>query len=85
MVRNLPAMQDTQVGSLGWEDSPWRRKWQSIPVFLPRESHGQRSLAVYSPWGRKSQTGLSDLARIHAPEESDFNIIKHQWQNHKYF
>ena len=31
----------------------WRRKWQPIPVFLPREFHGQRSLAGYSPWGRK--------------------------------
>ena len=32
---------------------PWRRKWQHIPVFLPRESHGQRSLVGYSPWGHK--------------------------------
>ena len=32
---------------------PWRRAWQSTPLFLPRESHGQRSLADYSPWGRK--------------------------------
>ena len=24
---------------------PWRRKWQPIPVLLPREFHGQRSLA----------------------------------------
>ena len=31
----------------------WRRKWQPTPVFLPRKSHGQRSLAGYSPWGRK--------------------------------
>ena len=31
--------------------SPWRRKWQPTPVFLPGESHGQRSLAGYSPWG----------------------------------
>ena len=23
---------------------PWRREWQPTPVFLPRESHGQRSL-----------------------------------------
>ena len=30
-----------------------RRKWQPTPVFLPGESHGQRSLAGYSPWGRK--------------------------------
>ena len=32
---------------------PWRRAWQPIPVFLPRESHGQRSLAGYSLWGFK--------------------------------
>ena len=31
----------------------WRREWQSTPVFLPGEFHGQRSLAGYSPWGRK--------------------------------
>ena len=29
----------------------WRRAWQPTPVFLPGESHGQRSLAGYSPWG----------------------------------
>ena len=28
---------------------PWRRKWQPTPVFLPGKSHGQRSLAIYSP------------------------------------
>jgi len=27
----------------------WRRAWQPMPVFLPGESHGQRSLAGYSP------------------------------------
>ena len=32
---------------------PWRRKWQPAPVFFSGESHGQRSLAGYSPWGRK--------------------------------
>ena len=32
---------------------PWRRKWQPTPVFLLGESHGQRSLVGYSPWGRK--------------------------------
>ena len=32
---------------------PWRRAWQPTLVFLPGESHGQRSLAGYSPWGRK--------------------------------
>ena len=38
----------------------WRKKWQPIPVFLPGESHGQRSLAGYSPQDRKSWTQLSD-------------------------
>ena len=49
VVKNLPAMQETQemqVQSLGWED-PQRRKWQPTPVFLPGESHGQRSLMGY--------------------------------------
>ena len=32
---------------------PWRREWQPTPVFLPGESHGQRSLGGYTPWGGK--------------------------------
>ena len=32
---------------------PWSRKWQHTPVFLHGESHGQRSLADYNPWGHK--------------------------------
>ena len=32
---------------------PWRRRWQPAPVFLTRESHGQRTLASYSPEGHK--------------------------------
>ena len=32
---------------------PWSREWQSIPLSLPGESHGQRSLVGYSPWGLK--------------------------------
>ena len=52
MVKNLPAMQEMWVWSLGQED-PQRRKWLPTPVFLPGESHGHRSLAGYSPWGHK--------------------------------
>ena len=37
---------------------PGRRKQQPTPVFLPGESHGQRSLAGQSPRGCKSQTRL---------------------------
>ena len=32
---------------------PWRKAWQPTLVFLPEESHGQRSLVGYSPWGCK--------------------------------
>ena len=49
LVKNLPAIQETQVQSLGWED-PWRRKWQPTPVLLPGEFHWQRSRVGYSPW-----------------------------------
>ena len=52
MVKNLPARGETQVQTLGQED-PWRREWQSAPVFLPGEFHGQRSLAGYSLQGHE--------------------------------
>ena len=42
-------MQETQIPSLV-RKIPWRRAWQPTPVFLPGESHGQRS---YSPWARR--------------------------------
>ena len=50
MVKNLPAIWEIQVLSLGWDD-PLEKAWQPTPVFLPGEFHGQRSLAGYSPWG----------------------------------
>ena len=64
-----------KVQSLGQEDPLEERKWQPTPLFLPGESHGQRSLMGYSPWGRKEwdmteqstahlrkQCGLADCA-----------------------
>ena len=41
--------------------SPWRRKWQPTPVFLPGEFHGQKSLVCYSPWGRKEPDATERL------------------------
>ena len=32
---------------------PWRRVWLPTPVFLSGESHGQKRLVEYSPWGHK--------------------------------
>ena len=51
-VKNLPAMQEIWVKSLGWED-PLEKGWQPTPVFLPGEFHGQRSLVGYRPQGHK--------------------------------
>ena len=60
VVRNLPAVQETG-GFYPWvKEIPWKKKWQPTPVLLPGESHGQRSLVGYSPWGHKSWTRLSD-------------------------
>ena len=50
-VKNLPAMQETVVLSVGRED-PLEKEIQPTPVFLPGKSHGRRSLAGYSPSGR---------------------------------
>ena len=46
-------------GEMGWwgrggRKFPWRKKWQSAPVFLSGKAHGQRSLVGDSPWGHKS-------------------------------
>ena len=53
---NLPLLH-WHVGSLknhSWIGKIlWRREWQPTPGFLPEKSHGRRSLADYSPWGRK--------------------------------
>ena len=45
-VKRLPTTQET--GSNPWVGKiSWRRKWQPTPVFLPRESHGQRNLEIF--------------------------------------
>ena len=54
-VKNLPAMQETWVRSLGWED-PLEKGMATRSSILAWRIHGQRSLVGYSPWGHKSQT-----------------------------
>ena len=58
VVETVKNLQETGFDS--WFGKiPWRRAWQPTPVFLPRESHGQRSLAGCSPWGRK-ESGMTE-------------------------
>ena len=50
MIKNLPAMQETRVGSLDWDD-PLEKGMATTPIFLPGEFHAQRNLADYSLQG----------------------------------
>ena len=52
VAKNPPAVQETRVPSVSQKD-PLEKEMATTPVFLPREFHGQRSLAGHSPWGRK--------------------------------
>jgi len=49
MVKNLPAMWETRVPSLGWEDPLEKGIGNPLQYSCLRESHGQRSLVDYSP------------------------------------
>ena len=62
MVKNPPARDG---GFSPWgRKIPWRTPWQSTLVFLPGESHGQRSLAGYSAWGLK-ELGTTEQLSTH--------------------
>ena len=63
-VNNLPAMRET--GFDPWVGKiPWRRDRLATPAFLPGESHGQKSLAGYSPWGCKDSDMTERLTHTH--------------------
>ena len=64
MVKNPPAKQEMPVLSLGREDA-LKKEMATTPVFLPQKSHGQRSLAGYSPWG--CERGEHNLATEQQP------------------
>ena len=68
-IRGFPGGSDSKEsdcnagdpGSIpGLRRCPWRRKWQSTPVFLPGEFHGKKSLVGYSPKGHKELYMMSD-------------------------
>ena len=63
VVKNRPAKAgdrfDPWVGKI-----PWRSEWQNTPVFLPGQSHGQRSLEGYSQWGCTESDMIEQLSRM---------------------
>ena len=74
VVKNPPAMQDMQeiwVHSLGQED-PLE---EGMAVFLPEESHGQRNLVGYNPWGCKESDRTE---RLH-PGDTELESGERYW------
>ena len=67
MVENPPAKQETQETpgqSLGGNDLPWRREWQTTTVFLPGKSHGQRSLVGSMVLGSHKESDTTQRRNI---------------------
>ena len=62
MIKNLPAMPETQVQSLGWEN-PLEKGMATHSSILAGEFHGQRSLAGYSAWDHKESDTTEWLTR----------------------
>ena len=90
MVKNLPAMQETRVWSLGQED-PLGKEMATHPIFLPGEFHEQRSLVGHSLWGHKeldttewlnwlNWDGCLDLSKLFLWEvKSDLLTLNVSW------
>ena len=81
-------MQKTRVWFLGWED-PLEKEWQPTPVFLPGKSHGDRSLAGYSPWGCKEPDTTGQLVYTHTHTHTHTHTIciwqSVQWPEQSFF
>ena len=84
IVKNPAAMQETQVRSLGWED-PLEKGMETHSSTLAGESHGQRSLVGYSPWGHRESDTTEQLIYIQAapPNYLDFKIFASIYSSNK--
>ena len=74
--------------------TPWRRKWQPVPVILHGKSHGQRSLVGFSPWGCKESDATEQQRRYHRETfviinwydlkfDKVVNLVPHEWKGKK--
>ena len=74
LVKNPPAMQETWVQSLGWED-PLQKGMVTHPVFWPGEFRGQGSLAGYSPCCHKAPDMTEQLTLSLSKDKTDLCIF----------
>ena len=82
VVKNcLPMQEKRRHGFDPWVGKiPWRRAWQPTAVFLPGESHRQRSLAGYSPWGHK-ELDMTEHAQHQSERTSERECLRERgWQ-----
>ena len=75
MTHIIPSGSDGKESACNAKDSgldpwvrkiPWRRAWQPTSALLPGESHGQKSLVDYSPWGHKESDMTEAAEHTHA-------------------
>ena len=62
---------------------PWRRAWQATPIFLPGESHGQRSLVGYSPWGLKESDTTEQLSSHISSVQFSHSVVSDSLRPHE--
>ena len=78
-IVDSPAVQETQVWSLGQEDP--LEKGIPTPVFLPGASHGQRSLAGYCLWGHQELDTTEQLTHTHTELINHIVLVSSEWQS----
>ena len=71
LVKNQPAMWETWVLSLGWEDPLEERHGNPLQYSCLENPHGQRSLAGYSPWGCKES---DTTERLGTAQHTEFTL-----------
>ena len=82
MVKNLPAVQENWVQSLG-RKVPWRREWLPTPGFLPGEFHGQRGMVGYCPLSHRESdmtkwlttTGVQWMSKVTLPGSATYFLL----------
>ena len=77
MVKNPPANARDVAQITGLGRSPRERNGNPLQYFLPRKSHGQRSLVGYSPWGDKESDMSEHTHTQHSLPFHSFSSIFH--------
>ena len=76
MIKNLPALLETQVRYLGWEN-PLEKGMATHSSILPGKFHGLRSLAGYNPWGH-NELDMTETKVTKHMSYSDGEALPHQ-------